>query len=195
MLYAGFEEMDAQKWGRDVPARAQYMFGAGAAMVIMALCVWAIPDAPAAEQPTITIFAGRAVSNSITDVHSNAWGIEQETPTRYGMLNFGYMNEGHQRGDKRDGIYAMREFNYQFAKHVETSFAIGPYFTATTQTAANGIDYQDHYSWAALAGASAKYHVDGHWSLMARWNHVLYAAHNKDADVFLIGVGYSPTKW
>jgi len=42
MLYAGFEEMDAQKWGRDVPARAQYMFGAGAAMVIMALFVWSM---------------------------------------------------------------------------------------------------------------------------------------------------------
>ncbi len=144
-----------------------------------------------ARAATMTVYGGRAVSNSITDVHSNAWGVEQET----GAWNFGYLNEGHQRGDKRDGIYAMRKFSYQFAKRITTSFAIGPYFTATTETASDGINYQDHYSWAALADASMRYRIDNNWSLTGRWAHVLYAARNKDADVFLIGFGYSPETW
>lgn len=148
-----------------------------------------------AEQPVIYVFDGRAVSNSITDVKSNAWGVEQETPTQYGLWDFGYLNEGHQQGDKRDGIYALMEFDYPFSHNVTTSFGIGPYFTSTTQTEPNGVDYRDHYSWAGLAAASVKYRATSHWSLKARWAHVVYAAHNKDADVFLVGVGYSPPSW
>jgi len=147
----------------------------------------------AADVPTLTVFGGRAVSNSVSDLKSNAWGVEQETPTKLGMWDFGYVNEGHQNGDKRDGICAMKAFDYQFAPKVQTSFAVGPYFTATTITAADGNHYQDHYRWAALASARVKYNVTEHWSVTGNRSHVLYRAGNKDADLFLIGVGYSPS--
>jgi hypothetical protein len=148
-----------------------------------------------AEPATIYVLGGHTVSNSVSDEHSKAWGIEQSTPTKYGLWDFGYLNEGHMDGDKRDGIYAMREFVYQFSPRIKTSFAIGPYFTATTLTQDDEVHYIDHYSWAVLAGASVKYRVDGHWSLMGRWNHVLYADQNKDSDIFLIGAGYTPMSW
>ena len=164
-------------------------------LYLLAAVLAATANMPETRAASLYTFGGEAVSNSLTDVHSRAWGVEQETPTQYGLWDFGYMNEGHQNGDKRDGIYALREFDYQFTQRVTTSFAAGPYFTATTQTNPNGYNYQDHYSWAGLAAASAKYQINTNWSVAARWAHVLYAVHNKDADIFLIGIGYSPTNW
>ena len=164
-------------------------------LIVLLLCLIFYSQVHAAEQPTLYVFSGQAVSNSVTDEHSPAWNIEQETPTVHGVWNFGYLNEGHQLHDKRDGIYALYKFPYQFAPRVETAFAIGPYFTATTVTDRDGINYQDHYSWAALAAASVKYKLDKHWSLQGKWDHVLYATRNKDADIFLVGIGYTPVTW
>lgn len=148
-----------------------------------------------AEEATFYVFNGQSVSNSITDAHSLAWGLEQETPTRIGVWDFGYVNEGHKGQDKRDGIYAMYQFPYKFTPSLTTSFAIGPYFTATTITDPDGVHYQDHYSWAGLAAASAEYSLTKHWRLQGRWAHVIYDQKNKDADLFLIGVGYTPPEW
>lgn len=143
-----------------------------------------------AKADELTIFTGTSISNSVTDEHSTAWGVEQLTKTKYGLYEFGYLNEGHQGHDKRDGIYALYKFPNQLTERLETSFSIGPYFTSTTITEPNEIDYQDHYSWALLGNASVKYKIDSHWSLQARWGHVIYAVRNKDADLFLLGAGY-----
>ena len=146
--------------------------------------------------PTISVSGGRAVSNSISDEHSTAWEVEQETPTKYGTWLFGYLNEGHQSnsygGDKRDGIYAQYEVPYRLTHTIHTSFAVGPYFTATTITDPDGIHYRDSYSTALLGTVGIKYSLNEKWSALFKWNHVIFAPRNKDADVFLIGVGYTP---
>lgn len=143
---------------------------------------------------TISVFSGRAVSNSISDEKSRAWGIEQETPTRFGIWQFGYLNEGHQHGDKRDGIYALIKAPYMLTKKVETSAAAGPYYTATTITEKDGIHYRDAYHTSLLATAGIKYLLDSHWDAQFRWSHVMFTRQNKhDADVFLFAVGYTPS--
>ena len=140
---------------------------------------------------SLYVFGGEAVSNSISDLKSRSWGVEQQTD----KWSLGYVNEGHQNGDKRDGIYAQLRFPYQFSKDVVTAFSLGPYFTATTITEPDGIHYQDHYSWAAIASASVTYAVTERVSTQLRWSHVLYADQNKDADIFLIGTGFTPKAW
>jgi len=150
--------------------------------VILVMCLLFSISAHA-DNGTFYVMGGDDVSNSVTDVKSKAWGVEEQT-TSY---NFGYLNEGHQLGDKRDGIYAMRRFSEQITQNVQTSFGIGPYFTATTVTQTDGIHYVDHYRWVALANATVTY-THNEYSVMARWNHVLYAA-SKDSDVFMVGVG------
>jgi hypothetical protein len=149
-----------------------------------------------ADTATLWVFGGRAVSNSITDVKSNAWGVYQETPTKFGRWDFGYLNEGHQGLDKRDGIYAMIDAQFALNSLLRTSFAIGPYFTATTVTATDGVSYKDTYRTDLLAKASIKYSVTNHWNVEASWWHALYSANDLrvhargDADVFTAGVGY-----
>lgn len=148
--------------------------------------------ANAESDSAISLFLGRAVSNSITDGKSRAWGVEQETPTRLGTWLFGYLNEGHQNGDKRDGIYALIKAPYALTRRVETSIAVGPYYTATTITDPDGIRYRDEYCASLLASANVKYSLTDHWSTLFRWSHVMFAPHNKDADVFTVAIGYWP---
>jgi hypothetical protein len=145
-----------------------------------------------AEDATIFISVGTSVSNSVKDTKSNAWGVEQETPTSWGIWKFGYLNEGHKHGDKRDGIYGLYKIPYRFTEKIETSFSIGPYFTATTVTAPDGIHYRDAYCWSALPRAEVKYNITENYKIAASWSHVLYARNNQDADVFLISIGYTP---
>lgn len=145
---------------------------------------------------TISVLGGTAVSNSVQDEKSHAWGVEQETPTaHYGTWLLGYLNEGHQLGDKRDGIYAQFKAPYQFASRVETSVSAGPYYTATTVTERDGIHYRDVYCLSLLASANVKYSLDEHWSTQFRWSHVMFTRENRhDADVFAVLLSYKPGK-
>lgn len=143
----------------------------------------------AANGAEINVYGGKAISNSIADTSSRAWGIEQETPTSFGTWVFGYLNEGHQNGDKRDGIYALPKFSYQLNEKLETSIAIGPYFTATTITEPDGVHYQDKYRFAGLGFAKVKYSLSESWAAFGAWGHVMYRRDNKDADVFVLGLG------
>lgn len=150
-------------------------------------------NAFADSEATISVLGGTAVSNSVKDEKSRAWGVEQETPTRFGLWQFGYLNEGHQHGDKRDGIYALMKAPYALTSRVETSVAAGPYYTATTITEVDGIHYRDAYHTSLLATAGIKYSLDSHWDAQFRWSHVMFTRQNKhDADVFVFAVGYRP---
>lgn len=150
----------------------------------------------AVDDATLWVMGGTAVSNSVTDVKSRAWGVYQETPTNYGRWDLGYLNEGHQGLDKRDGIFAMYDAQFKLNSKVRTSFAFGPYFTATTVTEPDGVNYHDAYRTDLLAKASIKYSLAAHWALEAGWWHVLYSANDLknhargDADVFTGAVGY-----
>lgn len=154
--------------------------------VIILVCLL-VPTLAFARGAELYICAGKAVSNSVTDLKSNAWCLGQITPTGFGTWDFGYINEGHQNGDKRDGIYALPKFSYQLTQDVETSVEIGPYFTATTITDPDGIHYQDKYRWAAIGFAKVKYDMTKDWSVFGQWGHVMYRHNNTDSDLFLFG--------
>lgn len=141
---------------------------------------------------TVWLSAGVGVSNSVTDERSRAWSVEQETPTHLGTWLFGYLNEGHKKGDKRDGIYALLKAPYVLTNKVETSIAVGPYYTATTITDPDGIHYRDAYCMSLIASAGVKYSLNDRWATQFKWSHVMFAPNNKDADVFIVAVGYRP---
>ena len=142
-----------------------------------------------AQADSLVIYGGRSVSNSITDQKANAWSIEQITSTKLGKWDFGYLNEGHMGWDKRDGIYALPRFTALLTPNLSTTFGIGPYFTATTVTDPNGINYYDHYRWSILGTATMDYQVTKNYFVSIRWGHVMYTQ-NKDSDLFLFGLGY-----
>lgn len=157
--------------------------------IIIAVCLIVSSTAFAGEAE-IYVCGGRAISNSVADLKSNSWCLGQITPTKFGTWNFGYLNEGHQNGDKRDGVFALPQFSYNLTKNLETSIAIGPYFTATTITEPDGIHYQDKYRWAGLGFAKIRYQLTEHVSIAGEWGHVMYRRDNKDADVFEAVAGY-----
>lgn len=146
-----------------------------------------------ATEPTLTYFSGRAVTNSINDESAEAFSVEQETPIAKTTWLFGYLNEGHKDNDKRDGLYAAYKLPYQFTKKFETSFALGPYFTANTLIKGDN-QYEQKYYFVGLTVASLKYQLTDNWSVQGRWSHVIFSPANRDADVFLFGIGFSPSK-
>lgn len=153
-------------------------------------------------------FGGKAVSNSIKDTKSSAWGVYQETQTNWGRWDLGYLNEGHQGGvcnlkscynDKRDGIFALYEMQYKLNDSFRSSFAIGPYFSSTTITDPNRVNYRDAYRTDLLGKTSLKYSINSKIDTELSWWHVIYStndllingrASRGDADIFSIGVAY-----
>ena len=165
-------------------------------LVILALLFSMKAIAAPESRSTISVCGGTTVSNSIKDEKSHAWCIEQETPTSRGTWLFGYLNEGHLHGDKRDGIYALYKFPHNLTPRVETSVAAGPYYTATTVTEADGVEYRDVYCLSLLATAGVKVALDDNWSTQFRWSHAMFTRNNRhDTDVFAIHVGYKPKGW
>lgn len=165
------------------------------------------------EGSTMIVYGGVAVSNSISDEKSKAWGVEQEIVTDSGYhWQFGYMNEGHKiSGDKRDGIYSMIKLPYHLESGLITSFSVGPYLTATTvsdqtfssvtttgpggtttvTTESNVGKYHDSYGLVVLAAADITYDFNREIGVGFDWRHVMFTKGSKDADVFLIGVRYT----
>jgi len=157
-----------------------------------------------ANATTLSILGGQAVSNSLSDEKSNAWGVEQEMNFKHNTWQFGYMNEGHKsNGQKRDGIYAMYKLASPLTSKLTTSISAGPYFTATTvndqvyaldttdehSLIINPGAYHDSYGLALLASAEAKYQVSALYDVGARWEHVMLTQHSLDADVFFVEFG------
>lgn len=163
--------------------------------IIVLFCLLA-PMLSFASDAELYACGGKTQSNSISGVTSNAWCLGQITPTRFGTWNFGYVNEGQQYDmsvtpaipDKRDGIYALPQFSYQLTENVETSIALGPYFTSTTITQPDGVHYQDKYRWAGLGFAKVKYNISDSWAIFGQWGHVMYRRDGKDSDLFLFGI-------
>ena len=161
--------------------------------IIVLGCLLA-PTLAFADGASLYVCGGKAVSNSVTNAKSNAWCIGQETPTKIGTIDFGYLNEGHQLDpianveDKRDGVYALYKFAYQLTRSVETSVSLGPYFTSTTITESDGVHYQDKYRFAGLGFAKVKYDLGNSYSAFGEWGHVMYRRDNKDADIFTFGI-------
>lgn len=142
-----------------------------------------------AEDP-IAVFGGQAVSNSLNDARSNTWAVSQKVGHGNWSAEYGYLNEGHRDGTKRDGIFALVGAEHRVTERFSTSFSVGPYITADTQDTGPGT-YRDVYGVALLAGMGLSVDLSRHWQLLMPWRHVM-TFHDRDSDVFLIGIGYRP---
>ena len=142
-----------------------------------------------AEDP-ISVFGGQAVSNSLNDAHSTAWAVSQKVGHGRWTAEYGYLNEGHRDGTKRDGIFALVGTDHRLTPRLSSSFSAGPYLTADTQ-ATGPNSYRDVYGLALLAGFDLGVDLSPHWQTTLRWQHVM-TFHDRDSDVFLIGIGFRP---
>jgi hypothetical protein len=149
-----------------------------------------IPKACAADSP-LMFSGGVGVSNSLQDEHSHAWGVWQDVDHGSWTARFGYLNEGHRKGDKRDGIFAQGVWLHRLTPALASEFSIGPYYTATT-VSTGAFTYKDEYRFALLGGFALRLDLTPHWLTSVGWQHVMFTKDSKDADVFLIGLGWRP---
>lgn len=159
---------------------------------VFALCAGLALCTPAHAGEPITLFGGSAVSNSLNDAHSIAWAVSQRIDYgfRYWTAEYGYLNEGHRDGSKRDGIFALARANHRLGKDFSTSFVAGPYLTADTR-ATGPETYRDVYGLALLTGFDLSYDIGARWATTLRWQHVI-TFQDRDSDVFLLGVSLKP---
>ncbi len=146
-----------------------------------------------AEDNTIFVSNGKTIANSVLDTRSRAWGVDEEVKYDFGTIDYGYMNEGHQPGIKRDGIYAQYLFSGKFSDRIETSFAIGPYYNSITEVGSNG-QFVDAYNLALMPSVGLTYNISEEFKLRWTWNHTMFTANNKDTDVLLFSLGYKPKR-
>ncbi len=182
--------------------------------LLIALALFATQAQAVGER--VYVLGGRAVSNSVSDTRSDSWGVMLDIPTQSycSDLRLGFINEGHKYrqirtpvtvpatstqgavtgfvdstfSDKRDGLVAQCVWSRKLTQNFAVEAAIGPYFSSTTES--TGIEtYRNVYRWNLLPSLGLRYEFGQKWSASFLWQHVL-ARQNKNADVFLLGVGY-----
>lgn len=163
--------------------RKQYLLTLGWIIFLMILALLT-PKLAKAQQPLV-FMQGHSASNSATPiVHSKAYAMSQD----WDHLRVGYLNEGHLRELKRDGIFFQWVGRHYVTNRFAVEAQVGPYITATT-TGTNGY-WKDDYALAVLGGLGLRLDLSDHWNLALRWDRPTFTTNRKDDDVFLIGLGY-----
>ncbi len=142
-----------------------------------------------AHAQTLSLGIGQAVSNSLNDEHSTAWMISQGFPVSGPFrVQVGYLNEGHQRGSKRDGITVLGAYRSRFMPWLHTEAYLGGYITSTTK-AIGETTYKDVYRPMLIAGYGVQVSPARPVQVRFTWLHIM-SFQSRDSDVFLASMGW-----
>lgn len=158
-------------------------------LVWAALVLLALLAGGCAHAVTLNLALGQDVSNSLNDGQSPAWAISATLPVRkvsWLKMEVGYLNEGHQRGSKRDGITVLVAADCFFTPSFSGTAYLGPYIASTTESV-DATHYKDVYNAMLIAGYGLRERVTRRTSALFRWLHVM-SFRSKDADVFFAQV-------
>jgi hypothetical protein len=163
-------------------------------LVALAYCSTAKADdrRSTGDQP-LMLHKGISASNSAYPiVRDKAYSLTQDVDfAMFGRLRFGYLNEGHLRELKRDGLFVQLVFQHPLTSSFLVEAAVGPYVTATTQEKSVNA-WQDKYDLAALVGLSARWQLSTHWVVGPTWQHPMLNRDGRDTDVFMLTLGWQP---
>lgn len=150
----------------------------------------AAPAVAFADNNSLWVFSGEAALNGGTTQKqfTTAYQIEQDTTN----WDLGYLNEGNLQGRKRDGMFGMRRFGMDLNDRLETSVAVGPYFSATTvEGVTNTTNFHYKYDVSMLTALSLRFHATKTIDYQLRYQHVVISSDGKDTDQLFVGVGYA----
>ncbi len=144
---------------------------------------------PLAGAQDLSLLVG-ASESAISPTSGHAWQLEfRESLGRYLAVSGSYVNEGHLRDHKRDGLAAQLWGRVPlFRRRVSLDFGGGPYRYFDTQAVAGG-GYVDASGWGGIFSASATLHTKSPWFARFVVNHI-YVPKNLDANTYVLGVGY-----
>ncbi|MGE5285462.1 MAG: hypothetical protein ACM3OG_10885 [Actinomycetota bacterium] len=127
---------------------------------------------------------------SVSPTTGRAWQLEfREAFWRHFAASVSYVNEGHVRGHKRDGLAAQLWGRVPlFHRQVSLDFGGGPYRYFDTQAVAGG-GFVNVSGWGGIFSASTTLYTKSPWFARFAVNHI-YVPNNLDANTYLLGVGY-----
>ena len=127
---------------------------------------------------------------AVSPTTGRAWQVEfREAFGRYLAGSVSYVNEGHVRGHKRDGLGAQLWGRVPlFRRQVSLDFGGGPYRYFDTQTVTGG-GFVNVSGWGGIVSASTTLYTKSPWFARFMVNHI-YVPKNLDANTYVLGVGY-----
>lgn len=138
----------------------------------------------------ITIFLGQSVVNTAESEDAIATAIEFRAGiTPHVEWSAAWINEGNPEIIRRNGFTLQAWLvDALLGKRMTVGIGVGPYLLFDRKRAP--IQGQDNpHNVAALVSPTATVRIDDHWQARLTWNRVV-SNYNRDADIFLLGVGY-----
>ena len=128
--------------------------------------------------------------SAVSNTSGRAWQLEfRESLGRYLAVSGSYLNEGHVRDHKRDGLATQLWGRVPlFRNRVSLDFGGGPYRYFDTQAVAGG-GYVNVGGWGGIFSASTTLYTKSPWFARFVVNHI-YVPKNLDANTYVLGVGY-----
>lgn len=134
----------------------------------------------------LTLMAGQGINNSLSSETSAIAALEYRRAVgRYVDWTVTAITEGNTPQSKRNGVATQLWLIRSLNQKVELGMGAGPYFNAKVPDA----DGQRSHK-AGLVSIGGRYHLAKRVVAQASWNRVVTDYH-RDADLFLIGLGYS----
>lgn len=136
----------------------------------------------------VTLYAGRALTNSHASDHSPSGAIEYRRRLLQNLdWSMAWLYEGNNRLISRHGLvsqlWAVEDF---LDNRITVSIGAGAYFALDRM--AGRYQNGDHVI-SAISTLTAGYRFNPHWSLRISWNRVV-TNYDRDTDVILGGIGY-----
>ncbi|WP_229258099.1 hypothetical protein [Duganella margarita] len=134
----------------------------------------------------ITLMAGQGINNSLSSETAAIAGLEYRRAVgRYVDWTVTALYEGNTPQSKRNGVATQLWLIRSLNQKVELGMGAGPYFNAKVPDAEGQRSHK-----AGLISIGGRYHLAKRVVAQATWNRVVTDYH-RDADLFLIGLGYS----
>jgi hypothetical protein len=142
-------------------------------------------------EPQLTIFGGQTVVNTFVSQKSWAGAVEYRQgifPHLDGTTSFIY--EGDPKSERRSGVaLQLWPVNTFLDKDTSVGLGVGPYIFIDKRHPANQIRYTTA-AVAPLVSLTIARRLSDHFIARLVWDRVT-SSYNRDADIFLIGLGYS----
>jgi hypothetical protein len=137
----------------------------------------------------LSLLVGSSES-AVSSTSGRAWQLEfRESLGRYLAVSGSYVNEGHLRDHKRDGLAAQLWGRVPlFRQRASLDIGAGPYRYFDTQAVAGG-GFADVSGWGGIFTASATLYTKSPWFARFAVNHI-YVPKNLDTNTYVLGVGY-----
>lgn len=146
-----------------------------------------VPGAGRAQE--LSVLMGRMEALN-TSESSRSWQVDfRYNPTRHFGWSASYLNEGHVKDHKRDGVATQAWVRIPlFGRRVSLDLGAGPYYFFDTATRPDG-SFADDHGWAAIYTASATYYTKSPWIARIQANHIK-APGGLDTNTYVVGAGY-----